>query len=270
MTIPSPILETATHWFTHGFGDDLDAAMRMAAELAAAAPRRPRRLHPRRGVLAGVGGRRHRRHPGRRRHLGLPRRHPEDAHRPDPIADCSPVTDARSRGDRQAGPAVIAVRTWRSRDGPPGWGSRPTSCEDAALADLGLGGQRAARSTVVHSPSRTTTRPDATTWRTSRPSLAHTQLQDRVRRAGHPVRPGRVDDDDVGPLARPPASRARRPCRSPGRRRSWPARARCGRRTGPARRRGRCRPRPGRRAGRRRGRRRSRRRSRARPGRRRR
>lgn len=30
--ITSPVLETATHWFTHGFGDDLDAAMRMAAE----------------------------------------------------------------------------------------------------------------------------------------------------------------------------------------------------------------------------------------------
>ena len=34
VTIPSPVLETATHWFTHGFGDDLDGAMRMAAELA--------------------------------------------------------------------------------------------------------------------------------------------------------------------------------------------------------------------------------------------
>ena len=45
VTIPSPLLETATHWFTHGFGDDLDAAMRMAAELAAAVARRPRRLH---------------------------------------------------------------------------------------------------------------------------------------------------------------------------------------------------------------------------------
>ncbi|MEX1106930.1 MAG: acetamidase/formamidase family protein [Ilumatobacteraceae bacterium] len=28
----SPLLETDTHWFTHGFGADLDAAMRMAAE----------------------------------------------------------------------------------------------------------------------------------------------------------------------------------------------------------------------------------------------
>jgi acetamidase/formamidase len=28
----SPLLQTATHWFTHGFGDDLDGAMRMAAE----------------------------------------------------------------------------------------------------------------------------------------------------------------------------------------------------------------------------------------------
>ncbi len=34
VTIPSPLLETATHWFTHGFGEDLDGAMRMAAELA--------------------------------------------------------------------------------------------------------------------------------------------------------------------------------------------------------------------------------------------
>ena len=32
VAIESPVLETATHWFTHGFGDDLDAAMRMAAE----------------------------------------------------------------------------------------------------------------------------------------------------------------------------------------------------------------------------------------------
>jgi len=30
--VDSPLLETATHWFTHGFGDDLDAAMRMAAD----------------------------------------------------------------------------------------------------------------------------------------------------------------------------------------------------------------------------------------------
>lgn len=28
----SPLLETASHWYTHGFGADLDAAMRMAAE----------------------------------------------------------------------------------------------------------------------------------------------------------------------------------------------------------------------------------------------
>lgn len=28
----APLLETDTHWFTHGFGDDLDEAMRMAAE----------------------------------------------------------------------------------------------------------------------------------------------------------------------------------------------------------------------------------------------
>ena len=28
----SPLLETDSHWFTHGFGGDLDAAMRMAAE----------------------------------------------------------------------------------------------------------------------------------------------------------------------------------------------------------------------------------------------
>jgi acetamidase/formamidase len=32
VTIGAPVLETSTHWFTHGFGDDLDAAMRMAAE----------------------------------------------------------------------------------------------------------------------------------------------------------------------------------------------------------------------------------------------
>ena len=29
--ITSPVLETSTHWFTHGFGADLDEAMRMAA-----------------------------------------------------------------------------------------------------------------------------------------------------------------------------------------------------------------------------------------------
>jgi acetamidase/formamidase len=32
VTIEAPVLETATHWYTHGFGADLDAAMRMAAE----------------------------------------------------------------------------------------------------------------------------------------------------------------------------------------------------------------------------------------------
>lgn len=34
--VTTPVLETATHWYTHGFGDDLDAALRMAAELAVA------------------------------------------------------------------------------------------------------------------------------------------------------------------------------------------------------------------------------------------
>jgi acetamidase/formamidase len=34
LAITAPILETATHWYTHGFGDDLDAALRMAAEEA--------------------------------------------------------------------------------------------------------------------------------------------------------------------------------------------------------------------------------------------
>lgn len=29
--INTPVLETSTHWYVHGFGDDLDAAMRMAA-----------------------------------------------------------------------------------------------------------------------------------------------------------------------------------------------------------------------------------------------
>ena len=28
----APVLQTASHWYTHGFGADLDAAMRMAAE----------------------------------------------------------------------------------------------------------------------------------------------------------------------------------------------------------------------------------------------
>lgn len=32
--VVSPVLETPTQWYTHGFGDDLDAAMRMASELA--------------------------------------------------------------------------------------------------------------------------------------------------------------------------------------------------------------------------------------------
>ena len=30
----APLLLTDTHWFTHGFGDDLDAAMAMAADQA--------------------------------------------------------------------------------------------------------------------------------------------------------------------------------------------------------------------------------------------
>ncbi len=33
LTVTTPLLRTPTHWYTHGFGDDLDAAMRMAAEL---------------------------------------------------------------------------------------------------------------------------------------------------------------------------------------------------------------------------------------------
>ena len=28
----SPLLKTDTHWYTHGFGDDLDEAMKMAAD----------------------------------------------------------------------------------------------------------------------------------------------------------------------------------------------------------------------------------------------
>lgn len=32
LDLTAPVLETDTHWYTHGFGDDLDAAMRMAAE----------------------------------------------------------------------------------------------------------------------------------------------------------------------------------------------------------------------------------------------
>ena len=32
MGTAAPVLETDTHWFTHGFGDDLDEAMRGAAE----------------------------------------------------------------------------------------------------------------------------------------------------------------------------------------------------------------------------------------------
>jgi acetamidase/formamidase len=32
--VTSPLLETSTHWFTHGFGGDLDEAMTMAAEQA--------------------------------------------------------------------------------------------------------------------------------------------------------------------------------------------------------------------------------------------
>jgi acetamidase/formamidase len=34
LAVTAPVLETATHWFVHGFGDDLDEAMRMAAEQA--------------------------------------------------------------------------------------------------------------------------------------------------------------------------------------------------------------------------------------------
>lgn len=34
LNLEAPLLETETHWFCHGFGDDLDAALRMAAEQA--------------------------------------------------------------------------------------------------------------------------------------------------------------------------------------------------------------------------------------------
>lgn len=34
VTTTSPLLRTDTHWFTHGFGDDLDEAMAMSADLA--------------------------------------------------------------------------------------------------------------------------------------------------------------------------------------------------------------------------------------------
>jgi acetamidase/formamidase len=34
LAVTAPVLVTASHWFAHGFGDDLDEAMRMAAEQA--------------------------------------------------------------------------------------------------------------------------------------------------------------------------------------------------------------------------------------------
>jgi acetamidase/formamidase len=34
LAVTAPVLATASHWFAHGFGDDLDEAMRMAAEQA--------------------------------------------------------------------------------------------------------------------------------------------------------------------------------------------------------------------------------------------
>ncbi len=33
LPVTSPLLRTDSHWYTHGFGDDLDEAMAMAAEL---------------------------------------------------------------------------------------------------------------------------------------------------------------------------------------------------------------------------------------------
>ena len=63
-----------SHWFTHGFGDDLDAAMRMAAEQALRLLVDRGGFTRRRGLLAGVGGGRLRRHAGRRRQARLPRR----------------------------------------------------------------------------------------------------------------------------------------------------------------------------------------------------
>ena len=79
LAVTAPVLETASHWFAHGFGDDLDEAMRMAAEQALWLARPPPRALPRRRLLAGVGGGRLRRHPGRRRQARLPRRHPDRA-----------------------------------------------------------------------------------------------------------------------------------------------------------------------------------------------
>jgi acetamidase/formamidase len=32
LVIDAPVLETATHWYTHGFHEDLDVAMRQAVE----------------------------------------------------------------------------------------------------------------------------------------------------------------------------------------------------------------------------------------------
>ena len=81
VAVPSPVLETPTHLFTHGFGADLDEAMRMAAELAVQLLVDRGGVQPRRGLLAGVGGRRRRRDAGRRRHPRLPRRRPQGAAR---------------------------------------------------------------------------------------------------------------------------------------------------------------------------------------------
>ena len=34
LAVTAPVMDTADEWLVHGFGDDLDAAMRMAAEQA--------------------------------------------------------------------------------------------------------------------------------------------------------------------------------------------------------------------------------------------
>ena len=208
-----PVLETATHWFTHGFGDDLDAAMRMAAEQMLEL------LVDRGGFtadeaysLASVAV-----------DLGV-------TQVVDGTLGCHAAVAKSIAGDLLSRrPATHDGLSGRLR--PAERSSRWRRLPPRLAGEGGdVDGDAAAVARRRHGRRRRRRRPPHHRW---------PQIETEhgiVARQASTSAPVVSTHDDVGRACRPPGSRSRRPSRSPRRRRSSPARAPCGRRTASVRR----------------------------------
>ena len=168
-------------------------------------------------------------------------------------ADHQPPGMPRRGGDRKAGDLAIGDRDRRldrlgepaeagaqdqrqlhRRPGPPGdRGRAPPPAAPLHHAEAGGDARRQRRHRVerlargrcaVSTPSRTTCRPPTKTWRTSDLAVEKTRCVSRVEER-HGVRAPEVDQDHVGELARPRATRAGPPRRAPPPRRASPCAA---------------------------------------------